>query len=225
MITNLFSVFDPSTRIINLSLNWLSTFIGLLIIPSLYWTIPSRYNIIWNNVLLTLHKEFNTLLGVNGHKGRTLLFISLFSIILFNNFIGLFPYIFTRTSHLTLSLSLAFPLWLAFIIYGWLNHTQHIFAHLVPQGTPSALIPFMVCIETIRNVIRPGTLAVRLTANIIAGHLLLTLLGNTGPSIITSIVILLLVVQIALLTLESAVAIIQSYVFAVLSTLYSREVN
>lgn len=225
MITNLFSVFDPSTSIINLSLNWLSTFIGLLVIPSLYWIMPSRYNIIWNNILLTLHKEFNTLLGTTGHKGRTLLFISLFSIILFNNFIGLFPYIFTRTSHLTLSLSLAFPLWLSFIIYGWLNHTQHIFAHLVPQGTPAALIPFIVCIETISNVIRPGTLAVRLTANIIAGHLLLTLLGNTGPSIITSIVILLLIVQIALLVLESAVAIIQSYVFAVLSTLYSREVN
>lgn len=225
MITNLFSVFDPSTSIINLSLNWLSTFIGLLIIPSMYWIIPSRYNIIWNNVLLTLHKEFKTLLGVSGHNGSTLLFISLFSIILYNNFIGLFPYIFTRTSHLTISLALALPLWLSFIIYGWFNHTQHIFAHLVPQGTPSVLIPFIVCIETISNVIRPGTLAVRLTANIIAGHLLLTLLGNTGPSILTSIVFLLLIVQIALLVLESAVAIIQSYVFAVLSTLYSREVN
>ncbi|KAF8480537.1 ATP synthase F0 subunit 6, partial [Russula emetica] len=82
----------------------------------------------------------------------------------------------------------------------------------------------MVCIETIRNVIRPGTLAVRLTANIIAGHLLLTLLGNTGPNLITAMVTILLVVQIALLVLEAAVAVIQSYVFAVLRTLYSREV-
>lgn len=83
----------------------------------------------------------------------------------------------------------------------------------------------MVCIETIRNVIRPGTLAVRLTANIIAGHLLLTLLGNTGPSLSITLVTFLISAQIALLVLESAVAIIQSYVFAVLSTLYSREVN
>lgn len=225
MIRNLFSVFDPSTSIINLSLNWLRTFIGLLLIPSIYWIIPSRHNIIWNNIIVTLHKEFNTLLGQTGHKGRTLIFVSLFSIILFNNFIGLFPYIFTSTSHLTISLTLALPLWLRFILYGWINHTQHIFAHLVPQGTPSALIPFIVCIETISNVIRPGTLAVRLTANIIAGHLLLTLLGNTGPSLITSIVTILLIVQIALLVLEAAVAIIQSYVFAVLRTLYSREVN
>ena len=225
MITNLFSVFDPSSSIFNLSLNWISTFLGILLIPSIYWFIPSRHTIFWNNILLTLHKEFKTLLGPSGHNGSTFIFVSLFSMILFNNFIGLFPYIFTSTSHLTLTLTLAIPLWLCFIIYGWINHTQHIFAHLVPQGTPAVLMPFMVCIETISNVIRPGTLAVRLAANIIAGHLLLTLLGNTGPSLSYAIVSLLLVAQIALLVLESAVAIIQSYVFAVLSTLYSREVN
>jgi F-type H+-transporting ATPase subunit a len=99
------------------------------------------------------------------------------------------------------------------------------FAHLVPQGTPAVLIPFMVCIETISNVIRPGTLAVRLAANIIAGHLLITLMGNTGPGLAIRLVGLLLIGQIALLMLESAVAIIQSYVFAVLRTLYSSEVN
>lgn len=225
MITNLFSVFDPSSSIFNLSLNWIRTFLGILIIPSIYWLIPSRYHIFWNTILSTLHKEFKTLLGPIGHNGSTFIFISLFTIILFNNFLGLFPYIFTRTSHLTLTLTLALPLWLCFIIYGWINHTQHIFAHLVPQGTPAVLIPFIVCIETIRNVIRPGTLAVRLRANIIAGHLLITLLGNTGPSLSYLIVILLIIGQIALLVLESAVAIIQSYVFAVLSTLYSREVN
>nr|YP_010691333.1 ATP synthase F0 subunit 6 [Drosophila septentriosaltans]WBU93983.1 ATP synthase F0 subunit 6 [Drosophila septentriosaltans] len=224
MMTNLFSVFDPST-IFNLSLNWLSTFLGLLMIPSIYWLMPSRYNIFWNNILLTLHKEFKTLLGPSGHNGSSFIFISLFSMILFNNFMGLFPYIFTSTSHLTLTLSIALPLWLSFMLYGWINHTQHMFAHLVPQGTPAILMPFMVCIETISNVIRPGTLAVRLTANMIAGHLLLTLLGNTGPSMSYFLITFLLITQIALLVLESAVAMIQSYVFAVLSTLYSSEVN
>nr|AIN37259.1 ATP synthase F0 subunit 6 [Dixella sp. ZK-2014] len=225
MMTNLFSVFDPSTTIFNLSLNWLSTFIGLLLIPMSYWFMPSRYQIIWNNVLLTLHKEFKNLLGPSGHNGSTFIFISLFSLILFNNFIGLFPYIFTSTSHLVFTLTLALPLWISFMVYGWINHTQHMFAHLVPQGTPAVLMPFMVCIETISNVIRPGTLAVRLTANMIAGHLLLTLMGNTGPSMSYVLVSFLIMGQIALLMLESAVAIIQSYVFAVLSTLYSSEVN
>nr|WKU83950.1 ATP synthase F0 subunit 6 [Hadromyia pulchra] len=224
MMTNLFSVFDPSSSIFNLSLNWLSSFIGLLLIPSMYWFLPSRYHFLWNNIMITLHKEFKTLLGNPNQKGMTLIFVSLFSLILFNNFMGLFPYIFTSTSHLTLTLTLALPLWLTFMIYGWLNHTQHMFTHLVPQGTPAILMPFMVCIETISNIIRPGTLAVRLTANMIAGHLLLTLLGNTGPSLSSMIIVILLITQILLLILESAVAIIQSYVFAVLSTLYSSEV-
>lgn len=225
MITNLFSVFDPSSSLFNLSINWISTFLGLLFIPTFYWLIPSRHHILWTTIITTLHKEFKTLIGPTGHKGSTFIFISLFSIILFNNFLGLFPYIFTRTSHIVLTLSLALPLWLCFIIYGWINQTQHIFAHLVPQGTPAVLIPFIVCIETISNVIRPGTLAVRLAANIIAGHLLITLIGNTGPSLPYLLATLLIGGQIALLLLESAVSIIQSYVFAVLSTLYSREVN
>nr|AVN67321.1 ATP synthase F0 subunit 6 [Blaberus sp. B013] len=225
-MSNLFSVFDPSTSIYNLSLNWMSTFLGLLVIPMTFWFIPSRHFILWNKVLINLHKEFKTLIGFkNINKGSTFMFISLFSIIMFNNFLGLFPYIFTSTSHLIMTLSLALPLWLSFMIFGWINNTQHMFAHLVPQGTPPILMPFMVCIETISNMIRPGTLAVRLAANMIAGHLLLTLLGNTGPVIPQSLLMLLLLTQIALLILESAVAIIQSYVFAVLSTLYSSEVN
>lgn len=224
MITNLFSVFDPTTGFFNLSLNWLRTFLGILFIPSIYWIIPSRYNLLWSRIIYKLHIEFKILIN-SPHKGRTLIFIALFSVILFNNLLGLFPYIFTRSRHIVMTLSLALPLWLAFIIYGWLINTQHIFVHLVPQGTPSILIAFMVCIETIRNVIRPGTLAIRLTANIIAGHLLITLLGNTGSSLINYIVIVLLITQIILLVLESAVAIIQSYVFTVLRTLYSREVT
>nr|YP_010227869.1 ATP synthase F0 subunit 6 [Propsilocerus taihuensis]UDE16195.1 ATP synthase F0 subunit 6 [Propsilocerus taihuensis] len=224
MMTNLFSIFDPSTTIFNFSINWISTFIGLSVIPCSYWFFQSRFNLIWNNIIFLLHSEFKTLLGPQSPNGSTFIFISLFSLILFNNFLGLFPYIFTSTSHLTLTLSLALPLWLTFMIFGWLNHTQHMFAHLVPQGTPAALMPFMVCIETVSNMIRPGTLAVRLTANMIAGHLLLTLLGNTGNSMSIVFISFLIFGQILLLLLEFAVAIIQSYVFAILSTLYSSEV-
>nr|QEL51273.1 ATP synthase F0 subunit 6 [Carabus hortensis] len=223
-MTNLFSTFDPSTNIMNLSLNWMSTFMGLLMIPLTYWFIPSRLNIMWINIILTLHKEFKTLLGPYNQKGSTFIFISLFSLILFNNFMGLFPYIYTSSSHMSMTLSLALPLWLGFILYGWINNTQHMFAHLVPQGTPPILMPFMVCIETISNIIRPGTLAVRLAANMIAGHLLLTLLGNTGPMMNSTLISFLIIVQLLLLTLEFAVAMIQSYVFAILSTLYSSEV-
>nr|URX53362.1 ATP synthase F0 subunit 6 [Glyptotermes fuscus] len=224
MMSNLFSVFDPSTSIMNMSINWTSTLMGILLIPMSVWLIPSRHTMAWNSLLMSLHNEFKTLLS-DKVKGSTFIFISLFSLILFNNFLGLFPYIFTSTSHLTMTLTLALPLWLSFMMFGWINNMNHMFEHLVPQGTPAALMPFMVCIETISNIIRPGTLAVRLTANMIAGHLLLTLLGNNGPTISHSLLGILITAQILLLILESAVAVIQSYVFAVLSTLYSSEVT
>nr|ARH55017.1 ATP synthase F0 subunit 6 [Geodromicus suturalis] len=223
MMTNLFSTFDPSS--LGLSINWISTFLGLLFIPTMYWLIPSRWNFIWIKIITILHKEFKILLKNDSIKGSTLIFISLFSMIMFNNFLGLFPYIFTSSSHMIMTLSLALPLWLSFMIYGWINNTMHMFAHLVPQGTPPILMPFMVCIESISNIIRPGTLAVRLAANMIAGHLLLTLLGNTGPMMSLIMINILIITQLLLLMLESAVSIIQSYVFAVLSTLYSSEVN
>lgn len=224
MIINLFSIFDPSTNIFNISLNWLRTILGILFFPIIFWFLPSRISLFWNKIFLILHSEFKTLLGIHSFKGTAFIFISLFSLILFNNFLGLFPYIFTRTRHITLTLTLALPLWLSFIIFGWINNTKHIFAHLVPQGTPAILIPFIVIIETIRNVIRPGTLAVRLSANIIAGHLLLTLLGNTGNSLSIILISFLIITQLLLLILESAVAIIQSYVFTILRTLYSSEI-
>nr|UBA16589.1 ATP synthase F0 subunit 6 [Euthalia pratti] len=225
MMNNLFSIFDPSTNILNLSINWISTFIGLMFIPYSFWLIPNRHFIIWNFISNKLHNEFKMLLGPNSFNGSTFIFISLFFFILFNNFLGLFPYIFTSTSHLNMSLSLSLTLWLSFMIYGWINNTQHMFIHMIPQGTPTILMPFMVLIETISNIIRPMTLAVRLTANMIAGHLLLTLLSNTGINMPNYLLIILIIIQILLLILESAVAVIQSYVITILSTLYSSEVN
>nr|YP_010320630.1 ATP synthase F0 subunit 6 [Illeis bistigmosa]UJP68261.1 ATP synthase F0 subunit 6 [Illeis bistigmosa] len=219
MMTNLFSTFDPSTMF-SIQLNWMSTLISLVFIPSLYWLIPNRMNFLMKTMFITLHKEFKILTKNN----NTLIFISLFFFILMNNFMGLFPYIFTSSSHLVFTLSFALPLWISFMLYGWLNHTYHMFAHLMPQGTPGILMPFMVCIETISNVIRPGTLAIRLSANMIAGHLLLTLLGNTG-TLVDILIFIVIIVQFMLIILESAVAIIQSYVFAILSTLYSSETN
>lgn len=224
MITNLFSIFDPSTKIIfNFSLNWISLLIFLIIIPNIFWLIPNNINLIYRKLLNILFNEFKIIIKKKNNNFN-LIFISLFIFIIINNFIGLFPYIFTRTRHLSINLTLSIPLWLSIILYGWINTTNNIFIHLVPQGTPNLLIPFIILIESIRNLIRPITLTIRLTANIIAGHLLLTLLGNLGPKLIIIFLPLLLLVQIVLLTLESAVAIIQSYVFSVLITLYVREI-
>lgn len=224
MITDLFSRFDPVSSVNNISLNWFSSILGFIFIPLLFWSAPTRLTIAWSRVTTHLHREFKILLKA-GSPGGTIIFTSLFVFIFLNNVLGLFPYIFTRTRHIAFTLTLSLPLWLAFIIFGWLNHINHIFAHLVPAGTPGALTPLIVLIETTRNIIRPGTLAIRLAANLIAGHLLLTLIGRVGPSLPITLRILLILSQILLLILESAVAVIQSYVFAALTTLYAREVN
>nr|UEV86571.1 ATP synthase F0 subunit 6 [Dasychira tristis] len=225
MMSNLFSIFDPSTNLFNLPLNWLSTMLGIYFIPYSFWFLPNRLMFLWNMIFMKFHNEFKTLLKNNYFKGSTFIFISMFSFIMFNNLLGLFPYIFTSTSHLIISLTISLPLWLSFMIYGWINNWNHMFIHMIPQGTPMILMPFMVLIETISNIIRPGTLAVRLTANMIAGHLLLTLLSSTGPNMNYYLIMIMIFSQIMLLILESAVAIIQSYVIAILSTLYSSEVN
>nr|YP_010714132.1 ATP synthase F0 subunit 6 [Menida lata]WDD39695.1 ATP synthase F0 subunit 6 [Menida lata] len=223
MMTNLFSTFDPATSM-NYSMNWISTLMGLMLIPWPFWMLPNRSMILLNSVLYKLHDEFKLLLSSKS-KGMTLMTVSLFIFILFNNFMGLMPYIFTSSSHLTFSLTLALPLWLSMMLFGWIKNTNSMFAHLVPNGTPNMLMPFMVLIETISNIIRPGSLAVRLTANMIAGHLLMSLLGNKSLNVNSIILSLIITIQIMLMLFEAAVAIIQAYVFSVLTTLYYSEVN
>nr|YP_003162789.1 ATP synthase F0 subunit 6 [Ramulus hainanense]ACH78285.1 ATP synthase F0 subunit 6 [Ramulus hainanense] len=225
MMTNLFSIFDPSTSMMSLPLNWSSTIICLMLMPMSYWTMKTRYMNIWDKPTNLLNKEFKILMNPKNNKGSTMLFISLFMLIMINNLMGLFPYIFTSTSHMLMTLSMAMPLWLSFMIFGWTQNTNKMFSHMVPMGTPAVLMPFMVCIESISNLIRPGTLAVRLAANMIAGHLILTLLGNTSMTMSMYTLPTMIIIQMMLLTLETAVAIIQGYVFAVLSTLYASEVN
>nr|YP_010540350.1 ATP synthase F0 subunit 8 [Singapora shinshana]UYF20492.1 ATP synthase F0 subunit 8 [Singapora shinshana] len=216
-MTNLFSVFDPVTGL--LSLNWISTIIFLLMIPNKFWFLNNKINMIFSNIMKILEKEMFMLMP---YKGTTMIMLTLFLFILINNIMGLMPYVFTSSSHLIYSMSLAMPIWLALMLYGWVNKYNMMFSHLVPTGTPAILMPFMVMIETISNLIRPGSLSVRLTANMIAGHLLMSLLGNNTESMIMMMSAMLL--YIVLMMFEFAVAMIQSYVFMTLMTLYSSEI-
>lgn len=223
MLINLFSIFDSSTSI-NYSINWLSSLLIILFIPLIYWFIPSRFNYLINFILNYLIKEFKILLNLKLNNINIIIFLRLFIIIILNNFLGLFSYIFTSSRHIIYGLCYSLILWISIILYGWIKNFNHIFTHLVPQGTPVALIFFIVLIETIRNIIRSGTLSVRLSANIIAGHLLITLISNNGSRLIFFILIFILLIQNLLIILEIAVSIIQAYVFTVLSTLYRTEV-
>lgn len=221
MIINIFSIFDPITSI-NFSLNWVRIILIFILLPYQFWLIPSRFIFFFHILINFIFKEFKIL--INYSYSNLIIFIRLILIIFFNNFLGLFPYIFTASSHISFCFSLSLSLWLGIISYRIFNYLNDFLRHLTPQGTPFILIPFIVIIESIRLIIRPLTLAIRLTANIIAGHLLITLLGSSGTSIRRIIIILLIRTQILLLLLEISVAIVQAYVFSILSTLYRREI-
>jgi F-type H+-transporting ATPase subunit a len=100
------------------------------------------------------------------------------------------------------------------------------FAHLVPTGSPFGLLPFIVIIELLSSFIRPISLSVRLVANIVAGHLLITLLSSAVSTETRLFALAVILLGLGLLrVLETAVALIQAYVFSVLSTIYLSEVN
>nr|YP_010490439.1 ATP synthase F0 subunit 6 [Gibbosaverruca weijiai]UWM12925.1 ATP synthase F0 subunit 6 [Gibbosaverruca weijiai] len=220
-MTNLFSSFDPMSTMFSLQMNWMSTLMVIIVFFPMFWIFCSKSNLMFSEMTSYVTKEFIPLF--KNYK-NIILFNVLFLFILINNLLGLMPYIFTSTAHIALTLSMALTLWTIFMMYGWLNNTNHMFTHLLPLGTPIVLMPFMVMIESISNIIRPITLSVRLAANLTAGHLLLILMGESMVNSSFLIIISVSIAQFALITLETAVAIIQSYVFATLSTLYASEI-
>nr|APU89558.1 ATP synthase subunit 6 [Porcellionides pruinosus] len=222
MMTNLFSVFDPSSSM-GVSLNWLSMLICLMFYPLAKWSVSSRGGGLVSMIINILNLEIKQLLSSKS-KSTAVIFTSLFLFTMYSNLVGLAPYIFTSTSHLAVSLSLALPLWLGYYSYGWVVNTKWMLAHLTPQGTPSLLMPFMVVIESVSGLIRPATLAVRLMANMIAGHLLLALVSGAASALIFSSLSVISLFQVLLVVLEAAVAVIQAYVLVVLSVLYASEV-
>nr|AFX68048.1 ATP synthase F0 subunit 6 [Bedotia sp. 'Ankavia'] len=201
---------------------------------SLPWILFPKPTARWlNNRLLTIQGWFiNSFtqqifqpINLGGHKWATLL-TSLMLFLITLNMLGLLPYTFTPTTQLSLNMAFAVPLWLATVIIGMRNQPTHALGHLLPEGTPTLLIPILIVIETISLFIRPLALGVRLTANLTAGHLLIQLIATAAfvllplmPTIalLTSILLLLLTL------LEVAVAMIQAYVFVLLLSLYLQE--
>nr|AOS51623.1 ATP synthase F0 subunit 6 [Blenniella chrysospilos] len=206
----------------------------ILVSLTIPWTLYPQPTSRWlNNRLLTLQSWFINRftqqiflpLGTPGHKWA-LMMTSLMLFLITLNMLGLLPYTFTPTTQLSLNMALAVPLWLATIIIGMRNQPTHALGHLLPEGTPTPLIPILIIIETISLFIRPLALGVRLTANLTAGHLLIQLIATAA------FVLLPLMPAVALLTtallflltlLEVAVAMIQAYVFVLLLSLYLQE--
>nr|ALO76485.1 ATP synthase F0 subunit 6 [Mastinocerus sp. MAS01] len=223
MMSNLFSMFDPSNNM-NYSLNWSTTLIILLFIPLSFWIIPSRFNILWLTMYKKINTEINSVMQNSKSKKSKLILTSFFTLILLNNMLSMFTYIFPPSSHLVFSLSLALPFWLSLMIFNMKNKLMNFSASLVPQGTPIMIAPFMVLIELMSNMIRPMTLSIRLSTNITAGHLIMKLIENMMEKeeiLMKSAIVL----QWLIIALEMMMTIIQAYVFSILSTMYLKETH
>lgn len=221
MNENLFASFITPTLI------GLPIVILIIMFPSILFPTTTR---LINNRLVAIqqwliHLTSKQIINIHNKKGQTwtLILISLIIFIGSTNLLGLLPHSFTPTTQLSINLGMAIPLWAGTVILGFRHKTKASLAHFLPQGTPIPLIPMLVIIETISLFIQPMALAVRLTANITAGHLLIHLIGGATLALIsisTATALITFIILILLTILEFAVALIQAYVFTLLVSLY-----
>jgi F-type H+-transporting ATPase subunit a len=151
---------------------------------------------------------------------------SLFMFVLFANVLGLFPYFFTVTSHIVITAALAATVILMVIVYGFYRNGLGFMKLFVPHGVPGYLLPLVVAIEVLSFLSRPISLSVRLFANMLAGHITLKvfasfilMLGGFGVAGWLGAIIPF-AMTVALTALETLVAFLQAYVFAILTCMY-----
>jgi F-type H+-transporting ATPase subunit a len=156
-----------------------------------------------------------------GHGGREFFpfVFTLFMFILFANFLGMIPYAYTVTSQIVVTFALAAVVFIGVTIIGIVRHGFRFLRLFVPQGVPAPLLLLLVPIELLSYFIRPFTLAIRLFANMLAGHTMLAIFAGFAASL-GIFGILPLGIDILLIALEVLVAALQAYVFAILTCLY-----
>nr|AYN73478.1 ATP synthase F0 subunit 6 [Galbula albirostris] len=222
------SFFDQFTSpcLLGIPLILLSILFPALMLPSpnTRW-ITNRTSTLQLWFIHLITKQLMLPLNKPGHKWALIL-SSLMMFIITINLLGLLPYTFTPTTQLSMNMALAFPLWLATVLTGLRNQPTASLGHLLPEGTPTPLIPALILIETTSLLIRPLALGVRLTANLTAGHLLIQLISTATAvllPIMPAISLLTTTILLLLTILEVAVAMIQAYVFVLLLSLYLQE--
>jgi len=177
----------------------------------------------------TFHEFARTLvLDQVGPEGRRFFpfVFTLFMFILFGNLLGLFPFAFTFTSHIAVTFTLAMIVFVLITAVAIALHGRKFLGYFFPEGAPIWLAPIIIPVEIVSYLSRPVSLAMRLFANMVAGHVLLKVfatfvvmlggLGAVGPFVAA----MPLAVNIALVGFEFLVAFLQAYVFAILTSIY-----
>jgi F-type H+-transporting ATPase subunit a len=189
---------------------------GALIVPTMLQTLVEYiYKFLYDMILQQA--------GKGGQRFFVILFTTFF-FILFSNLLGLIPYGFTTTSHIMITLSVAFMFNFGFILLGFNLHGFKFLNLFVPSGAPVFLLPLIIVIEIVSYLIRTVSLSVRLFANMLAGHTLLYIMSSFVMAFINSSYLILalipFVIILAVYVLELGIAFIQAYVFIILLTIY-----
>ena len=159
--------------------------------------------------------------GTEGMKYFPWVF-TIFMFVLFGNYLGMIPYTFTYTSHIVVTFALAAMVFLTVTTIAFARHGFHFFSFFMPAGTPWWLAPLVVPLEILSYFIRPVSLSVRLFANMMAGHAMLTVFG--GFVVVLSVFgVLPFAINIALILFEFLVAGLQAYVFTILTCIYLKD--
>jgi len=228
MIIDIFSAFDPFSFIsINklTSVLLISNLTLVLAIQLVFWLLPSRISVSIFIIKIIIHEQITRTYTIQ-LKGSGSIITPIFSSIILINLLGLIPYTFRLSSHLIFTLSLGLPIWISFIISTFVKAPKASFAHLLPDGAPDWLNPFLILIETTRIIVRPLTLSFRLAANIRAGHIVLRLINIYCAAAVFNALfpsLILFSVSIGYILFEVAICLIQAYIFCLLLTLYTND--
>ncbi len=182
--------------------------------------VPGRWQAAVEYVYDFIRSMLDENVGPEGRRYVPLIF-SIFLFVLACNLLGLLPWVgaFTPTSHIAVTLGLAVLVFATVCIVGFARHGLHFFSLFWPKDTFFPLAMFVAFIEFLSFLSRPFTLAIRLFANMTAGHVLLKVFGTFVVSL-GVFGILPLGVNVALSALELLIAVVQAYVFALLASIY-----
>jgi F-type H+-transporting ATPase subunit a len=181
--------------------------------------IPTRLQLSGELFYSLITDTVNQNVGTKGKKFVPLIF-TLFMFIMTCNLFGMIPYGFTVTSHISVTFALAMMVFLLVTLLGFALHGFHFFSLFLPKGTPWWLAPLMIIIELFTYLARPVSLSLRLTANMVAGHVLLKVIAGFVVSMAIYFKILPIPFISVLIGFEIFVAILQAYIFTVLSCVY-----
>ena len=185
--------------------------------------VPGRLQYLGESVYTFIQQMILDNVGKQG-IAYTPYILSLFLFVLLGNFLGMIPYGFTFTSHIIVTFSLALIVFTLVTIVGFIKHGLHFFRLFCPEGTPLYIAPLLVPVEIMSYFTRPVSLGVRLFANMVAGHAMLKIFAGfvvllAGTSIFP-LAILPFAVNLAVTGFEFLVALLQAYVFTVLTCIY-----